>query len=57
MILFAKAGKEASMFAISRREFLKNAATQAAAPAYLARAHWSFAAIRWACPLDVKRGQ
>jgi sugar phosphate isomerase/epimerase len=31
MILFAKAGKEAMMSTISRREFCKNAATQAAA--------------------------
>jgi sugar phosphate isomerase/epimerase len=36
MILFAKASKEASMSAITRREFLKNAATQAAAAGFLA---------------------
>src|SRR5208337_620108 len=35
MILFAKAGKEASMSASSRREFLKNTAMQAAAASLL----------------------
>jgi sugar phosphate isomerase/epimerase len=35
MILFAKAGKEALMSAISRREFLRTAATQAAAASLL----------------------
>ena len=35
MILFAKAGKEALMSAISRREFCKNAATQVAAAGLL----------------------
>ncbi len=50
-----KIPQEPTMSAISRREFFKNAATNAAVTGLLPSRRGSFAPIRWACPSDVRR--
>jgi hypothetical protein len=46
-----------SAISISRRTFLKGAATYTAAAGFLSVGVLGFAPIRWACPLDARLGR